>query len=155
MLLLLIDVAYVRRVGSQCITFYSIVRLQALYGILYSIMQVNLGYAYTSGRPFRLLKRAIWQALVCCSVEDGTVLPNVVWREINYQSFEVREGTVVELKDFFSSRHFTTRQLPFHFNISSFYLLFFFFCQLDICLVYFLHTYVAPSILFNKFAITY
>jgi hypothetical protein len=48
------------------------------YRVLFSVLLANLGYASTSGSPFRLLKRVEWQFSECSSVKDGTIYPFVV-----------------------------------------------------------------------------
>jgi hypothetical protein len=63
---------------SLWIIFFSIVRLLVPYRVLFSVVLANLGYASTSGRPFRLLKRVEWQFSKCSSVKDGIIYPFVV-----------------------------------------------------------------------------
>jgi hypothetical protein len=64
--------------SGECVS--SSTPLWDFYGLVcfLELLWVSLGYAKTSSRPFHLLERDAWQSLECCSVEDDSVLPNVV-----------------------------------------------------------------------------
>jgi hypothetical protein len=102
-----------------------------------------------SGRPLGFLERAVWYYLLCTSVEDGFVLPNVVYleREMIKDLRPREENSGIKCFFPYTLYHWTTAFDCFHFfSFHDFLYLFIYFFSfgLGVSLVYFMYTWVLP-----------